>query len=140
MTEHAIDLSIDPSMVYYILTKAREFDEKTPPSETDPGSNPADDRDVSFLEDQPNDPTFTELLAAIDNLNEDEQADLVALAWLGRGDFGVEGWVEARRDVQNMSDKHIPEYLATTPLLAAYLEEGLSMAGYYRSEIEVSGT
>jgi hypothetical protein len=49
---------------------------------------------LSVLEDHSDDPVVAEPRAAIFGLNEDEQIDLVTLAWLGRGDGGVEDWDE----------------------------------------------
>ena len=55
---------------------------------TDPGdsSNAADDGMRSVLEDHIADPVRSELKGFIDALTQDEQIDLVALTWLGRGD------------------------------------------------------
>ncbi len=77
-----ITLSISPEKVCFIIVKAREFDVKDEVSEPDPGSNPSDDRDVAVLEDHEDDPVFEELTSFIGALSEDEQIDLVALAWL----------------------------------------------------------
>ena len=40
-------LTIAPESVCYVIVKAREYDAKDEVTEPDPGSNPADDRDVS---------------------------------------------------------------------------------------------
>ncbi len=40
----------------------------------------------SVLENRKDDPVRAELVSFIHDLNEDEQIDLVALSWLGRGD------------------------------------------------------
>ena len=83
----AAELTISSEKVFYIIVKAREFDEKVAPTDPDSGSNPTDDRDVDVLEAQGDDPTLQELEAALTMLNIDEQLDLIALTWLGRGDF-----------------------------------------------------
>ena len=46
---------------------------------------------TDVLEDLPGDPTYRELTAFIRALDEDEQAWLVALAWIGRGTLRFEG-------------------------------------------------
>ena len=51
------------------------------------GSNPTDDREVDVLESDGDNPTLQELEGALATLNIDEQLDLLALTWLGRGDF-----------------------------------------------------
>src|ERR1043166_580341 len=90
------ELNISPEKVCFIIIKAREFDVKVEPVEPDPASNPADDGQSEILEDYPDDPTQTELRDAIDDLNDDETTDLVALAWIGRGDFDRSDLEEAR--------------------------------------------
>jgi hypothetical protein len=85
-TENRPDLSISPEKVCYLIVKAREFDAKDVVTDPDDGSNPTDDAMVAVLEDHRDDPVVQEIAAAIFAMTEDEQIDLVTLAWLGRGD------------------------------------------------------
>lgn len=101
----AWNLSISPETVCYVIIKAREFDTKDAVTEADPASNASDDRMVSVLEDQPDDPVESELQSLISDLNEDEQIDLVALAWLGRGDGSVDDWESIRADAAAAHDE-----------------------------------
>jgi hypothetical protein len=133
-----LDLSISSEQAFYILVKAREFDEKTAPASERPASNPSDDGDVAILEDRADDPTFQELMAAMEALNEDQQLDLIALVWVGRGDFSIRDFAEARRTAEEMGDKHIPHYLAGTPLFSDYLEEALGQAGETFEAFEIN--
>ena len=130
-------LTISPEQVCFIIVKAQEFDEKVEPDDPDSGSNPSDDRGVSILEDFADDPTYQELVGAMDALNQDQLRDLVALTWIGRGTYSREEWAEARRQALDIPFKDIPRYLTGTPLLGAYLEEGLSQMGYSCAEYEV---
>lgn len=129
-------LTINPIKACYIIIKAREFDAKVESDELEEGSNPSDDKDVGILEDQPDDPTQQELIDALEGLNQDELLDLVALTWIGRGDFTAEEWSAARAQANAMRDKHIPSYLVETPLLSDYLKEGLSAMGYSCETVE----
>jgi hypothetical protein len=52
---------------------------------------------MSVLEDHADDPVVAELRGFVVALTEDEQVDLAALAWLGRGDGTLEDWGGARR-------------------------------------------
>lgn len=133
-----LDLSISPEQAFFIMVKAREFDAKTAPSSERPGSNPSDDREVAILEDRADDPTFQELMAALEALNADQQLDLIALVWVGRGDFSVREFAEARRTAEEMGDRHIPRYLAGTPLVSDYLEEALGQAGHTLEDYEIN--
>src|SRR6185437_4575009 len=110
--------------------KAREFDAKVEPVEPDPGSNPTDDNEREILEDYADDPTLEELRGAIDSLDDDEVIDLIALAWVGRGDFDRPEWLQARRLAAERHRPHSAQYLIGMPALGDYLEEGLAALGY----------
>jgi hypothetical protein len=131
------ELNISTEKVCYIIVKAREFDAKVPPVEPDPGSNPADDGEREILEDYADDPTLLELRSAIDDLNEDEVADLIALAWLGRGDFGKEDWLEATALARERHKRHSADYLIGIPTLGDFLEDGLDMVGRSCEDFEI---
>jgi hypothetical protein len=127
-------LTISAEKAFFIIVKAREFDEKVAPSDPGSGSNPSDDKEVDVLE-AGDDATLQELAAALTGLNEDEQLDLVGLMWLGRGDSGT--FAEARQQAADMTDKHIPRYLIGTPQLGDYLEEGLATLGISLESFEI---
>ncbi|MDD4616167.1 MAG: DUF3775 domain-containing protein [Alphaproteobacteria bacterium] len=131
------ELTISPEKVCFIIVKAREFDEKEPPSEPNPASNPSDDKDVEVLEDYPDDSTLEELRGAIDELDDDEIIDLIALAWIGRGDFTKDDWKEAHDLADQRHRQHSSNYLVGIPTLGDYLEEGLAALGYSCEEYEI---
>ncbi|UCH53870.1 MAG: DUF3775 domain-containing protein, partial [Pseudomonadota bacterium] len=80
------------------------------------------------------DSTFAELTAEINDLEPDQQVTLVALMWLGRGDFDAEEWEDALAQARDQWKPNTAEYLLTTPLVADYLDEGLAQLGYSCSE------
>ena len=127
-------LTVSTETVFFIIVKAREFDERVAPADPDSGSNPADDREVDVLEEEAEDTVEEELGAALAALNSDEQLDLIALMWLGRGDFA--SFAQAREEAEGMRDKHIASYLMGTPKLGDFLEEGLAQLGYSLEEFE----
>ncbi len=130
------ELALSAERAFFIIVKAREFDEKVAPAEPDPGSNPTDDKEVDILEDYADDPTVQELNSALSALNIDEQLDVLALTWLGRGDFS--SFAEAREQAADMSDKHIPSYLMGTPQFGDFLEEGLAKLDISLDEFEIN--
>ena len=117
------ELTISAEKAFYIIVKAREFDGEVAPTDSDSGSNPTDDRDVDVLESDADNPTLQEFEGALTSLNIAEQLDLLALTWLGRGDFPT---FEQARQEGGLPNKHIPSYLLGTPTLGDYLEEGLA--------------
>ena len=87
MAQHELpDLSISDEKLCFIIEKAREIDVKDVVTDPDNTSNPTDDGNLAVLEDHKDDPVVQELVAVIRSMSEDEQIDLVALTWLGRGD------------------------------------------------------
>jgi len=133
-----IELNISAEKVCFIVVKARAYDVKVPPVEPEPGSNPADDGEREVIEDYADDPTAAELRSAIDDLNEDEVLDLIALAWVGRGDFGREEWQEARELAGERHRRRSARYLMGIPTLGDFIEEGLVQLGHDSCE-EIEG-
>lgn len=136
-TAEEVTLAISPEKVCFIIVKAREFDAKDQVTEPDPGSNPSDDKDVAVLEDHRDDPTVEEITSLIGSLSEDEQIDLVALMWLGRDDYSASDWPSVREEATRAHNARTAEYLLGTPLVADFLEEGLSRLGYSCEEFEI---
>ncbi len=130
-------LTISPEKVCFIIIKAREFDAKKEVTEPDPGSNPADDKDAAVLEEHEDDPVIEEITSLINSVSEDEQIDLVALAWLGRDDYSVDDWPSVREEAARAHNRRTAEYLLGMPLLADFLEEGLSMLGFSCEDYEI---
>ncbi|MFQ5972481.1 MAG: DUF3775 domain-containing protein [Alphaproteobacteria bacterium] len=130
-------LRIEPEKVCFVIVKAREFDIKVEVDDPDPGSNPSDDGMRAVFEDYGDDATFEEIKAFLDALNEGEQVSLVALAWLGRGDFTADEWEAALDEARRAHNEHTSTYLLGMPLLPDYLEEGLSQLGYSCEEYEM---
>jgi len=130
------DLAIPVEKVAAILAKARQFDVKDVVTDLDSGSNASDDAMLSILEDHADDPVQAELIAMIRGLNEDEQVDLVALTWLGRGDGDLDDWQEIRAEAARAHNRRTAEYLLGIPLLGDYLEEALTQIGYSPEEFE----
>ncbi|MGH7052429.1 MAG: DUF3775 domain-containing protein [Stellaceae bacterium] len=123
-------LALPLQKLAFLIEKARTYDAEVP---VDPGaasgSNPTDDGSREILADTPDNPTEQELRDAIDGLNVDERRELLALLWLGCGDFDAAGWPEALRQACAVMDETETAYFLGTPLLADYLEEGAAALG-----------
>lgn len=126
MADASPTLSISTEKICFVVVKAREFDVKDVDTTLDDGSNPTDDRMIEVLEDRPDDPVVQELVAFIEAMSEDEQVDLVTLAWLGRGDGTLEEWADLRAEAARMHNRRTASYLLGIPLLPDYLEEALA--------------
>ena len=119
-------LEINPEKVRQIIEEARMFDAKEDGADPDSGSNPADDGMVDVLEESSDDAIQQELMEFIRSLNEDEQIELVALAWLGRGTYDASEWADARTEAKRAHNSRTAEYLLSLPMLGDYLEDGLA--------------
>lgn len=129
--------TISSEKVCFIIIKMRQFDAKDELTEPESGSNPCDDKEAAVLEDHGDDPVVEELTSIITSLSEDEQVDLVALAWLGREDYSAGDWSTVRKEAALAHNDRTGDYLLGTPLVGDFLEEGLSMLGYSCDEFEV---
>lgn len=77
-----------------------------------------------------------ELRAFIDRLGEDEQAELVAVMWIGRGSFEPEELDQAIVTAHAEATTPCADYLIGTPHLADNIEGGLEALGVSVQEVE----
>jgi Protein of unknown function (DUF3775) len=126
-------LEISPAKVGFVIVKAREIAAKV--AAWDDGSTSDHDAE-SILESFSDDATQDEIKGFIRDLNEDEQASLVALAWIGRGSFAPEELEEALSTARDERNSRTADYLLGMPLLPDYLEEGLDRLGYSVEDAE----
>ena len=137
MAETIPSLSISPEKICFIVVKAREFDAKDIVTDPEGSSNASDDAMISVLEDHRDDPVVQELVGFIGALTEDEQVDLVTLAWLGRGDGTLDDWDELRAEALRAHNNRTASYLLGMPLLPDHLEDALSQFGLSCEEFEM---
>ncbi|WP_374332622.1 DUF3775 domain-containing protein [Aestuariivirga sp.] len=124
-----IELSVSTEQVCFIIAKARQFEVKDVPTIADPASNATDDHMVSVLEARGNDPAAQEIRSIVNAMDEDQQIDLVALTWIGRGDYEIGEWSEAREQAAAAHNDRTADYLVGLPLLSEFLEDALSDCG-----------
>ncbi|MBT5567273.1 MAG: DUF3775 domain-containing protein [Rhodospirillaceae bacterium] len=87
--------------------------------------NVAGEDDVETVSDE-----HDELLDFIEGLNDDEQIELIAISWIGRGTYTVDEWQDASETARMEHSGNTAEYLLGQPRIAAHLEEGLSQLGF----------
>jgi hypothetical protein len=105
-------LMIPLQKLAYIITKAREFGVEVPPVDEDSGSNPSDDAEWDVLEAGPDNPSYQELVDAINSLNEPERIELLALTWLERGDYIKEEWRAALEKARRINDEKETDFFS----------------------------
>ncbi|ADP71433.1 hypothetical protein Rvan_2208 [Rhodomicrobium vannielii ATCC 17100] len=127
-------LEVTTDKVAHVILRARELDVKTAAWDDDADSDDA--TSDAILEDRPDDATRQELREFLDSLNEDEQASLIALAWIGRGTYAPGELDEAIATAKTEHGNNPVDYLFGLPLLPDYLEDALDQLGYSVEEAE----
>jgi hypothetical protein len=130
-------LSISAESVCFLIVKARQYDVQDVSTDENAGSNGADDGMAGVLEERADDPTRRELVSFIRTLSRDQQVDLVTLMRLGRGDAALDDWDDLRAEADQQHNDRVASYLLGEPLLADFLEEGLSQLGMSCEEFEI---
>lgn len=123
-------MDLNPDTVRFIIDKAREFHVKEEVTIPEEPLSPSDDWARQILADHADDPSYQEVKSTIDDLEPDQQVTLVALMWLGRGDYAADEWDNAVENAQDSWNERTAEYLLGTPLVADFLSEGLDVLGY----------
>ena len=128
--QEPVAMDVSPDKVCFIIQKAHEFHAKEEVVIPEEPSAPSDDWALQVLADHSDDPSYQELRDLISTMDTEEQVNLVALMWLGRGDYAGDEWDTALADARQRLSSHTAEYIIATPMVADYLEEGLTMLGY----------
>jgi hypothetical protein len=115
-----------------LILRARELEAQVPAIDPDDDPDNVDDRDdegdqaLSTLEDELNTAVEEEVTAMLDDLADDQLAETVALAWVGRGTYDASEWDDAFTEAGELdADERIDELL-DMPLLASHLDAGLA--------------
>lgn len=125
-----MSMDLNPDIVCFLVDLATEFHTKEEVSFPDTASDPSDDWAKQVLADHVEDPCYQTMLTTIQDLEPDQQITLVALMWLGRGDFSLDEWEDALEQAGDEHNDRTAEYLIGTPLLADYWREGLNLHDY----------
>ena len=124
-----------------LILRARENEAQVPAKDPDEDPDNVDDLDdddeggqaLSALEDELNTGVEEEIRATLDDLADDQLAETLALAWVGRGTYDTTEWddafQEATESVEEDTESAIDE-LMDMPLLASHLESGLAAFDY----------
>ncbi len=115
-----------------IILRARENEAQVPAQDPDEDADNVDDFDdeggeaLSVLEDELNSGVEEELRAMLDDLADDQLAETVALAWVGRGTYDTSEWEDACAEANDIDPESAIDELMDMPMLASVLESGLA--------------
>ena len=124
------ELELNSDTVCFLIDKAREFHAKEEVVIPDTPGSPTEDWALQVLADHVDDATYQEFRATVNDLEPDQQQQLVALLWLGRGDYDIAEWDEALAEARRSWTPRTADYLIAHPLLADHLEDALEQLGY----------
>ena len=119
-----------------LILRARELEAQVPAADPDEDPDNVDDLDdegdqaLSTLEDELNSGVEEEVMAMLDDLADDQLAETVALAWVGRGTYDSSEWEEAFAEAGELEADERVDELIDMPLLASHLEAGLAAFDY----------
>jgi hypothetical protein len=123
-------LNLNPSIVFQIIEKAKEYQAKEGSVTPDASPYPSDDLNEQVLTDNKEDLGYREISGVIHELEPDQRAELIALMRLGRGDFQKVEWSENVKNIAENMPSNVTRYLFSKPLVAEYLAEGLNLFNY----------
>ena len=120
-----------------IIVRARENEAQVPAPDPDEDADNVDDYDdeseagaLSALEDELNTGVEEELRSILEDLADDQLAETLTLAWVGRGTYDVSEWDEAFAEANDTDPETAVDELMDMPLLASHLEAGLAAFDY----------
>jgi hypothetical protein len=113
-----------------IIDKAREFQAKEQVVLPDSPSSPSEDWALQILADHSDDYSLREMTDAIGEMSQRQRAELIAIMWIGRGDYSLDEWESAVDDAIGDYSLRAAAYLLAHPMLPDHLEEGLIALGY----------
>lgn len=119
-----------------LILRAKELEAQVPASEPDEDPDDVDDLDdeggetLSVLEDELNDGVEEEVQGTLEDLADDQLAEVLALAWVGRGTYDASEWDEAFAEAGDLDPDERIDELLDMPLLGGHLEAGLAAFDY----------
>ena len=120
-----------------LILRAREMEAQVPASDPDEDADNVDDLDdeeesqaLSVLEDELNSGVEEEIRALLDDLADDQLAETLALAWVGRGTYDASEWDDAFAEASENDPESAIDELMDMPLLASHLDAGLAAFDY----------
>lgn len=118
------ELVLTQTVVSSLVVKLRGVQGREAVTDPDSGSNPVDDGMIDALQTSPGDLSRQELRQQIADLSLLEQVQLVALLWIGRGDFEPQEWTDAMAQAEAQRVTPTATYILGQPLAADFIAEG----------------
>ena len=128
------ELRISTEKVCAFIETAREVAGKVPSTAGD-RTTTGDDSELETIVDGPGQDIYErddrrrQMVEFVAGLNVEEQTDLLALIWLGRGDYDIAEWDDALAEAEARIAARDPDYMIGDAALPQYLGDGLEIFG-----------
>ena len=120
-----MELNVALESVCRLILRLREYEALVPDDDPEVFADGEDEDDDDDGRDDEENPAEEEIRALVDELAEDEQVEIIALALVGRGTYEAGEWAEALDAAADESDEPV-EWMLEQPALSVDLESGLS--------------
>jgi hypothetical protein len=122
-----MELTVSLETICRLIVRARELEAQVPTIEDDEEDDPTESDDPrAALEEEANEAIEDEVRTLLEDLPDDELAEVLALALVGRGTFDAGEWDEALEEANADDADSVVDQLLDMPMLAGYLDAGLA--------------
>lgn len=133
-------LQVNPETVCRLIELAQSVHVREQGGTPEEGGNAIDDDwTQAMLADNGDNTSYQEFETIVKDLDPDQQHEVVALLWLGRGDYTLEEWDGIVKQARDEWTPETAQYLIGHPLLADELREGLELHGHSCEEMSTIG-
>lgn len=122
-----MELNTPLESICRLIIRARELEAQVPAEQTEADDDPSDSDDqFAVLEDEADTAVEEEIQTLLDDLAEDQQREVLALAWVGAGTYDASEWDDAIESASDPDSEDPVTQIMELPMLAATLEAGLA--------------
>ena len=119
------EIELNRDTIQFLIDRTREFHTRDDVSFDEEPEVDDDDWSQQVSASFASDPYYQEIKTTIEDLEPDQQMTLVALMWVGRGDFAASEWADALKETEDNRNPNTADYLIGTPMLSDYLAEAV---------------
>ena len=119
------EIELNRETVQFLIDRVREFHTRDDVSFDEEPEIDDDDWSEQVSTSFASDPYYQEIKTTVEDLEPDQQMTLVALMWVGRGDFSIDEWDDALKEAEENWNENTADYLIGTPMLSDYLAEAI---------------
>jgi hypothetical protein len=90
-------------------------------------SNPEDSRSLLSLHKVKGTPPYKKLNRLVDHLQPHQRCQILALIWIGRGEFSADQWELAINKAKEFKQHNITDYMISLAEVSSFLKNGIKL-------------